>query len=145
MNQEIEKAWKKDTIPVILGDFNMQVDWQNLVGVGSQEKEFVECLRCLFLQQLVVEPPKEQAILDLVMCNEADLMRELKVKEPLGGGDHNMTEYTLQFEREKLESDVTVLQLSKDNYKDMKKELARIDCIGSLTGKTWNGNGRSLG
>ena len=63
-----------------------------------------------FLEQLVTEPTREQAILDLVMCNEADLIMELKVKEPLGSSDHNMIEFTLQFEREKLESDVMVLQ-----------------------------------
>eukprot|EP00061_Rhincodon_typus_P006179 g26539.t1 len=47
-----------------------------------------------------------------------------------------MIEFTLQFEREKLESDVTVSQLSKGNYKDMREELARVDWKGSLTEKT---------
>eukprot|EP00061_Rhincodon_typus_P014823 g42135.t1 len=54
---------------------------------------------------LVAEPTTEQAILDLVVCNEA--------KEPLRGSDHNMIEFALEFEREKMESDVTVFQLSK--------------------------------
>ena len=84
----------------------------------------------------MTEPTREQAILDLVMCNEADLFRELKVKEPLGSSDHNMIEFILQFEREKLESDVTVLQVNKSNYKDMREELARVDWKGSLAGKT---------
>ena len=44
--------------------------------------------RFFFFEQLVTEPTREQAILDLVMCNEADLIRELKVKEPLGSSDH---------------------------------------------------------
>eukprot|EP00061_Rhincodon_typus_P004503 g22756.t1 len=65
------------------------------------------------------------------MCNEADL----NVKENLGGNDHIMTEFTLQSERAKLESDVMVLQLCKDNYKDMTEELARVDWKGSLAGK----------
>ena len=70
------------------------------------------------------------------MCNEADLIRELKVKEPLGSSDHNMIEFTLQFERVKLESDVTVFELDKGNYKDMKEELARVDWKGSRAGET---------
>jgi len=64
-------------------DFNMQVDWENQVGSGCQEKEFVECLQDGFLEQLVVVPTADQAILDSVMCNEADLLSELKVKESL--------------------------------------------------------------
>ena len=88
------------------------------------------------MEQLVTEPTREQAILDLVMCNEANLIRELKVKEPLESSDHNMIEFTLQFEGEKLESDVTVLQLNKGNYKDMREELARVDWKGSPAGKT---------
>jgi len=47
-----------------------------------------------------------------------------------------MIEFTLQFEREKLESDVTVLQLNRGNYKDMREELARVDWKGRLAGKT---------
>ena len=37
-----------------------------------------------------------------------------------------MIEFTLQFEREKLESDVTILQLNKGNYEDLREELARV-------------------
>ncbi|XP_078410452.1 uncharacterized protein LOC144687812 [Cetorhinus maximus] len=136
IHQEIEKACKKGKVTVMMGDFNIQVEWENQFGSGSQEKEFVECLQDGFMEQLVVEPNREQAILDLVMCNEADLIRELKVKEPLGGSDHSMIEFTLQFERKKLESDVMVLQLNKGNYRGMREELARIDWEMSLAGKT---------
>ena len=52
---------------MIMGDFNMQVDWVNQTGNVSQEKEFVECLRDGFLEQFVVEPTRKQGILDLVM------------------------------------------------------------------------------
>eukprot|EP00061_Rhincodon_typus_P010188 g34283.t1 len=47
-----------------------------------------------------------------------------------------MVEFSLKFEREKLEVDVTVLQLRKVNYKNMRKELARVDWKGNLAGKT---------
>ena len=67
----------------------------------------------------------EQAILDLVMCNEADLIRVLKVKEPFGSSDHNMIEFTMQFEREMLESDATVFPLNKGKYKDMREEMPK--------------------
>ena len=31
INQEIEKTFKKGNITIIMGDFNMQVDWENQV------------------------------------------------------------------------------------------------------------------
>eukprot|EP00061_Rhincodon_typus_P002825 g18562.t1 len=47
-----------------------------------------------------------------------------------------MIEFTLQFEREKTESEVTVLQLNKGDYRGMKEELSRIDWKRSRAGKT---------
>jgi len=84
IHHKIERACKKGKVTVIMEHFNMQVDWENYVRSGYQEREFMKCLRDGFLEQLVVEPTREQAILDLVLCNEADLIKELKVKEPLG-------------------------------------------------------------
>jgi len=104
----------------------MQVDWKNHVGSGSQEREFMECLRESFLEQLVVD----------FLCNEADLINELKVKDPLGSSDHNIIEFGLQFERGEVESDVMVLQLNKGNYRGMMEELMRIDWKQSRAGKT---------
>ena len=136
MHHEIERACQKGKVTVIMGDFNMQVDWVNNVGSGPKEREFIECLQDGFLEQLVMEPTREQAILDLVLCNEPDLIKDLKVREHLGGSDHNMVEFSLQFERRKVESDVKVLQLNKGNYRGMREELTKIDWEQSLVGKT---------
>eukprot|EP00061_Rhincodon_typus_P015729 g43573.t1 len=89
----------------------------------------------VLVKRFVVKPTRDQAILDLVLRNEADLIREIKVKEPLGGSDDNVTEFTLQVEREEMESDVTVLQLNKGNSRGMSEELIRIDWERSLAGK----------
>ena len=44
LNQEIKLACQKCNATVVMGDFNMQVDWENQVGTEPQEREFVECL-----------------------------------------------------------------------------------------------------
>ncbi|GCC32774.1 hypothetical protein chiPu_0011238 [Chiloscyllium punctatum] len=110
-----------------MGDFNNLVDWVNNVASGSKEKEFMECLQDGFLEQILMEPTGEQAILDLVLCNEPDFIKDLKVREYLGGNDHNMAEFSLQFEREKAKLDVMVLQLNKGNYTGIREELTKID------------------
>ncbi|XP_072361026.1 uncharacterized protein [Scyliorhinus torazame] len=136
MHHKIESACQKGKVTVIMGDFNMQVDWVNNAASGPKEREFIECLQEGVLEQLVMEPTREQAILDLVLCNEPDLIKDLKVREHFGGSDHNVVEFNLQFERKKVESDVKVLQLNKGNYRGMREELMKIDWEQSLVGKT---------
>ncbi|XP_059802213.1 uncharacterized protein LOC132378916 [Hypanus sabinus] len=136
LSEELKLACCKGNDTVVLGDFNMQIDWENQNGTGPQEREFVECLRDGFLEQLVLEPTREKAILDLVLCNEPDLIRDLEVKEPLGGNDHNKIRFNLQFEKEKGKSDVAVLQLNKGNYGTMREELAKVQWNNTLAGKT---------
>eukprot|EP00061_Rhincodon_typus_P016032 g44029.t1 len=85
----------------------------------------------VFLEQFVVESKRQQAVVDLVMCNEADLITELKVKKPLGGSDNKIIEFTLQFEKEKLESDVIVSQLCKGKgmvgkWEAFKNKITRV-------------------
>ncbi|XP_051879775.1 uncharacterized protein LOC127574643 [Pristis pectinata] len=48
-------------------------------GGSTQEREFVECLRDVFLEQLVEEPTRGSAVLDWVLCNEPEVIRELKL------------------------------------------------------------------
>ncbi|XP_072107366.1 uncharacterized protein [Mobula birostris] len=136
LQPEIEKACQKGNVMIIVGDFNMRVDWKNQVDTGSQEREFVECLRDGFLEQLVVEPTKGFAVLDWVLCNEPEVIGEIEVKEPLGGSDHNMIEFTVKLEKEKPKSDVSVFQWSKGNYSGMREELAKVDWKETLAGRT---------
>ncbi|XP_059816060.1 uncharacterized protein LOC132387717 isoform X4 [Hypanus sabinus] len=110
-----------------MGNFNMQVNWEKQFGAVPQDGEFVECLRDAFLEQLVREPTRDKATLDLVLCNEPDLISDLEVKEPLGGSDHNMICFYLQFEKDKGSSEVSVLQLNRGNYEAMREELAKVD------------------
>ena len=133
--RELSLACAKGNV-VVMGDFNMQVNWENQVGAGPQDREFVECLRDVFLEQLVLEPTRNEAILDLVMCNEQELISDLEVKEPLGSGDHNMISFYLQFERDKGRSEVSVLQLNKGDYGAMRDELAKVKWAEILAGKT---------
>ncbi|XP_059819321.1 uncharacterized protein LOC132390792 [Hypanus sabinus] len=146
LNRELTLACGKGNVAVVLGDFNMQVNWENQVGAGPQDREFVECLQDAFLEQLVREPTRDKTILDLVLCNEQDLISDLAVKEPLGGSDHNMISFYLQFEKDKGSSEVSVLQLDRGNYGAMGEELAKVDWMDSLArGSATRGSGATCG
>ena len=45
LNQELKLACRKGNATVVMGDFNVQVDWENQVGNGPQEREFVTVRR----------------------------------------------------------------------------------------------------
>ena len=71
----------------------------------------------------------------LVTGNEAGLTND-RVKDPLGSSDHNMIEFNIQFETEKLGSETTVFNLNKGNYNEMRIKLAKADWVDRSAGKT---------
>eukprot|EP00061_Rhincodon_typus_P007895 g30028.t1 len=104
----------------------MQVDWEIKV-VRSQEKEFVECLRENLSEEFMVDATTEQAILDLVMSNEADLIREQKVKEPLVDSDHNMVEFPCSLSKGE---EVSVVTITKEKMLGKVKGLKVVKSSG---------------
>ena len=113
----------------------MHVDWFNQVGKGSLEEEFIECIRDNFREQYVMEPTREKAVLDLVLCNETGLINDLIVRDPLGSSDHSMVEFKIGMESEKVKSNTTVLCLNKGDYDGMREELAKVDWDQRLHGE----------
>ena len=103
---------------------------------GGLEEEFLECCRDSFLEQCVLEPTRERAILDLVLCNEAGRIRDLAVKDPLGESDHCMVEFLVQMEEEKVGSRTRVLCLNRGEYDRMREELANVDWGSALEGES---------
>ena len=83
-----------------------------------------------------MEPTREQAILDLVLCNETGIINDLTVRDPLGRSDHSMVEFKIQMEREKVKSNTSVLCLNKGIDNGMRKELAKVDWEQKLYGGT---------
>ena len=56
-----------------------------------------------------MEPTREKAILDPVLCNEAGIINYLIGRDPLGRSNHSMVEFKLQMEREKVKSNTSDL------------------------------------
>ena len=97
INKEITFACENGTA-IIMGNFNLHINWSNQVGQGSHEEEFIECIRDSFLEQYVMEPMREQAILDLVLCNETGIINDLTVRDSLRRSNHIMVEFKIHME-----------------------------------------------
>lgn len=123
VHQEIEKECKKDNVAVVEGHISMQVDWENQIATASQEKEFGECLWDGFLEQLVVEPTNKKQFWIWYCAMNKTWLGSLRRRNLLRGSGHAMIEFSLQFVRERLKSDISVLPLSKEAGKKSWQKL----------------------
>ena len=94
---EINKSCKNETI--ILGDFNLSsINWENRIARDRSGMNFIECFEDNFLSQHVNDPTRGGNLLDLVLTNKDNLVRNLAVGEALGGSDHQIIRFNLEYE-----------------------------------------------
>ena len=85
---------------VLMGNFNFPDIRRkyNLVQ-KKQSRRFLECMEDNFLMQLVREPTRGSAPLDLLFTNREGLEGDVEVGGCLGQSDHNMVEFSIQIGR----------------------------------------------
>ncbi|KAK4822039.1 hypothetical protein QYF61_006952 [Mycteria americana] len=76
---------------VLVGDFNLpDVCWKYNTAERKQSRRFLERVADNFLTQLVSEPTREGAPLDLLFVNREGLVSHVMVEGHLGQSDHEM-------------------------------------------------------
>jgi len=69
----------------LVGDFNLQdVCWKYNTAERKQSRRFLECMEDKFLMQLVSEPTRRGASLDLLFTNSEGLVGDVVVRDCLG-------------------------------------------------------------
>ena len=113
---------------MLIGDFNYpDIDWITHTvksGATAEINRFLECLDDNFVTQHVTEPTLSNAVLDLVMTRDPDLISSVSVTEPLGGNDHNMVTFVIHHQREIADNVKEVRDYLKANYDKIRSELA---------------------
>ena len=82
---------------LLMGDFNYPgVGWtgDHAASASVDGVRFRDCVDDNFFTQYVNCPTRGGNILDLVLCNEPDLIGNLDVTECLANSDHNMISWT---------------------------------------------------
>ena len=75
--------------------FNLpDICWKYNTAERKQSRRFLECVEENFLTQLVSEPTRGGASLDLLFTNIEELVGDVVVKGCLGLKDHEMTEFS---------------------------------------------------
>ncbi|KAK4825812.1 hypothetical protein QYF61_002417 [Mycteria americana] len=78
---------------VLMGDFNLpDFCWKYNTAERKQSRRFLECVEDNFLTQMVSEPTREGAPLDLLFVNREGLVGDVTVGGCLGQSDHEMIE-----------------------------------------------------
>ncbi|GAB0190424.1 hypothetical protein GRJ2_001507700 [Grus japonensis] len=81
---------------VLMGDFSHpDICWRDNAAEHKQSRKFLECVDDNFLLQVIEEPTRRSAMLDLIFTNKEGLVGDIKLKGSLGYSDHEMVEFRI--------------------------------------------------
>ncbi|CAM4708442.1 unnamed protein product [Lepidochelys kempii] len=81
---------------VIMGDFNFpDIDWRTSASNNNRAQIFLDVLADGFLHQVVAEPTRRDAILDLVLVSSEDPIEEMVVGDNLGSSNQELIQFKL--------------------------------------------------
>lgn len=80
---------------VVLGDFNLDVDWAQGKANNFSSKKFVETFDCCKLFQYVTSPTRGDSVLDLILAS-IPCVHNVSILPPLGNSDHNIVSFQLK-------------------------------------------------
>ena len=112
---------------VLLGDFNYpHINWDSLDSSDKMGADFIDEIQDRFLLQLVREPTRSEAILDLILTTDEDLVSNVRVGEHLGNSDHNIIRFDLGLHYARKKSSRKVPIFRKVNFDALRLEVANI-------------------
>ncbi|KAK4816775.1 hypothetical protein QYF61_022887 [Mycteria americana] len=121
---------------VLVGDFNLpDVCWKYNTAERKQSRRFLECVADNFLTQLVSEPTREGAPLDLLFMNREGLVTHVMVGGCLGQSDHEMTEFLIHGEVVRGVSKTATLDFRRADFVLFRRLVERVPWEAALMGK----------
>ncbi|CAM4557941.1 unnamed protein product [Lepidochelys kempii] len=121
---------------ILMGDFNFpDICWESNTAVHRQSRKFLESVGDNFLAQVLEEPTRGGAFLDLLLTNRVELVGEAKVDGNLGGSDHGLVEFRILTQGRKVSSRIRTLDFRKADFDSLRERMARIPWGTNLKGK----------
>ncbi|XP_053897559.1 uncharacterized protein LOC128844145 [Malaclemys terrapin pileata] len=133
MLREIREAIKIKN-SVIVGDFNYpHIDWEHVTSGRNAESKFLDTLNDCFLEQLVREPTRGEATLDLVLSGAQELVQEVTITGLLGNSDQNTIAFNIPMVgRTPQQPNTVAFNFKKGNYAKM-RGLVKQKLKGTVT------------
>jgi len=119
-----------------MGDFNFpDICWKYNTTQRKQSKRFLECMEDSFLTQLVREPTRGGALLDLLFTNREGLVGDVKVGDCLGQSDHEIVEFSILGDVRRVTSKTAILNFQRADFELFRTLVARVPWESLLKGK----------
>ena len=119
-----------------MGDFSHPgICWKDNSAGHKQSRRFLECINDNFLLQVIEEPMRRGATLDLVLTNKQGLMGNVKLKGSLGCSDHEMVEFKILRAARRVHSKLTTLDFRRADFGLFRDLLGRIPWDKALEGR----------
>jgi len=119
-----------------MGDFNRpDISWEDHTARHSQSRRILQSIDDNFLMQVVEEPTRGGALLDLVLTNKEGLAENVKVRGRLGCGDQEMVEFRILHGGSRAISRIKILDFRRANSGLFKELLGGIPWIRALEGR----------
>ncbi|GAB0208438.1 hypothetical protein GRJ2_003309500 [Grus japonensis] len=126
---------------VLMGKFNHpDICWRDNTAERKQSRKFLECIDDNFLLQVIEEPTRRGAMLDLVLTNKEGLVGDVKLKGSLGCNDHKMVEFRILRAARRARSKLTALDFRRADLGLFRDLLGRIPWDKALEGRGAQGS-----
>ncbi|GAB0182109.1 hypothetical protein GRJ2_000676200 [Grus japonensis] len=119
-----------------MGDFNHpDICWRDNAAERKQSRKFLECVYDNILLQVIEEPMRRGAMLDLILTNKEGLVGDIKLKGSLGCSDHKMVEFRILRAARRACSKLTTLGFRRADFGLFRDLLGRIPWDKALEGR----------
>ncbi|GAB0203869.1 mitochondrial enolase superfamily member 1 [Grus japonensis] len=121
---------------VLMGDLNHpDICWRDNAAECKESRKFLECVDDNFLLQVIEEPTRRGATLDLILTNKEGLAGDVKLKGNLGCSDHEMVEFRIFRAARRVCSKLTALDFRRADFGLFRDLLGRIPWDKALEGR----------
>jgi len=111
------KAASQSQALVLMGDFNHpDISWEDHTARNKQSRRSLQSIDDNFLMQVVEEPTRKGALLDLALTNKEGLVEDVKVGGSLGCSDHKMIELRILCGSSRAISRIKTLDFRRANF-----------------------------
>jgi len=119
-----------------MGHFNHpEICWRENTSGHRESRRFLECVEDYFLLQVIEEPARRGAMLDLVLTNKEGLVGNVKVKGSLGCSDHELMAFKILRAARCVRSKLATLDFRRAHFGLLRDLLGRIPWDKALEGR----------
>ncbi|GAB0180024.1 hypothetical protein GRJ2_000467700 [Grus japonensis] len=118
-----------------MGDFNLpDINWEHHTADTSRSRSFLKYFDDNFLVQLLKEPTRKGALLDLLLMNREGLMGEVAIGGHLGHSDHEVVEFKIFGDRRKTATKTSTLDMRRADFRLLRELVSQVPWETALEG-----------